>query len=60
MGNKNTDGNIFKETLPCATWQTKPIFLPDDGEVFWSILPSLVSLQAALCNHKTSIPVSSR
>ena len=43
--------------------QNYPVFLPVDGEASWSLLPSSISLllyQAAQCNQKTPIPVSSR
>ena len=42
--------------------RTFSVFLPANGEASWSLLPSSVSLpysQAAQCNHKTYIPVSS-
>ena len=42
--------------------KTNQVFLPADGEASWSLIQNLVSLnyQAAQCNQKTPIPVSSR
>ena len=39
------------------------VFLPADGEASWSLLPKFAHYpyyQAAQCNQKTLIPVSSR
>ena len=41
--------------------KTPPVFLLADGEASWSLLPSLSPYyQAAQCNQKTPIPISSR
>ena len=45
LENIHTTGNSCRDTFPCATWHWSiPVFLPADGEAFWSLYPSSVSL----------------
>ena len=45
LRNIHTTRNSCRDTFPCATWHWSiPVFLPADGEAFWSLLPSSVSL----------------
>ena len=45
LGNIYPTGDNCRSTPPRAIWhETTPIFLTDDGEAFWLLLPSSVSL----------------
>ena len=63
LRNIHTIRNSCREALPCVSKALKLpwYFLPADGEAFWLLLPILSPYyQAAQCNQKTPIPVSSR